>query len=573
MKTSFRIAALAAMFAVLALTSVVSAQTPLGTVFTYQGRLTLAGQPVNNTADFQFTLWDAEAAGNQVGAMSPVGNVTVANGLFTVEINANNEFGGDAFNGEARWLEIAVRSPSGQGQFTPVVPREELSATPYALFAMNADKLDGLDSSAFLQSVPIPLTLNGGSATHIIRGQNTSSAGGASGVSGLATATSGDTSGVFGQSSSNSGRGVSGTANSGFGTTYGVYGTSLSPDGRGVYGTGNTGVYGQSFSGTGWGVYGLNSGPSGTGVIGLATALSGTSSGVWGNSDSTSGRGVYGSGAYGVYGRGAQYGVYGQTSGEEATGVHGQSDGVSGTGVYGRVTDMGFEESYGGRFVADGPNGNAVWGEANSTSGVGIGVVGVSLGSVGYGMVSGGDVRIVGDLTVTGTKIGYVSDIVRNGGEEPLETGDLVEITGNADPILGNIPVIVVRKAQAANSTSVLGPMDCALDVQPIEEQEVELRSKLPARLQYEHPQYHVHKTYGAILPNGYGRAVTLGSFKAIKVDASFGAVQPGDLLVSSPNPGYAMRSDSPAIGTVVGKALGAWKHGLGAVPVLVQSR
>lgn len=147
MKTSVRIGALAAMFAVLALTSVVNAQTPLGTVFTYQGRLTLPGQPVNNTADFQFTLWDAESAGNQVGAMSPVGNVTVADGLFTVELNANNEFGGDAFNGDERWLEIAVRSPSGQGQFTTLAPRQKVTASPYAEFATRPWVTDGADIS------------------------------------------------------------------------------------------------------------------------------------------------------------------------------------------------------------------------------------------------------------------------------------------------------------------------------------------------------------------------------------------------------------------------------------------
>jgi hypothetical protein len=133
--------------AVLALTSAVSAQAPLGTVFTYQGQLELAGQPVNNTADFEFTLWDAESAGNPIGAMSPVDEVTLTDGVFTVQVNGNNEFGGDAFNGEARWLEIAVRSPSGQGIFTALAPRQGLSATPYAEFATRPWVTDGADIS------------------------------------------------------------------------------------------------------------------------------------------------------------------------------------------------------------------------------------------------------------------------------------------------------------------------------------------------------------------------------------------------------------------------------------------
>jgi hypothetical protein len=63
---------------------------------------------------------------------------------------------------------------------------------------------------------------------------------------------------------------------------------------------------------------------------------------------------------------------------------------------------------------------------------------------------------------------------------------------------------------------------------------------------------------------------VTLGAFKALKVDASYGAIQPGDLLVSSPNPGYAMRATDPELGTIIGKAIGALEEGTESIPVLV---
>jgi hypothetical protein len=56
------------------------------------------------------------------------------------------------------------------------------------------------------------------------------------------------------------------------------------------------------------------------------------------------------------------------------------------------------------------------------------------------------------------------------------------------------------------------------------------------------------------------------------KVDASFGSVQVGDMLTTSPNPGHAMRVEDPlrAFGAVIGKALGPLQQGTGLVPTLI---
>ena len=56
------------------------------------------------------------------------------------------------------------------------------------------------------------------------------------------------------------------------------------------------------------------------------------------------------------------------------------------------------------------------------------------------------------------------------------------------------------------------------------------------------------------------------------KVDASFGAVEPGDLLTTSPVSGHAMKvSDhSKATGAVLGKAMTSLESGRGLVLVLV---
>jgi trimeric autotransporter adhesin len=102
---------------------------PLGTAFTYQGELIKSGSPVTDTCDFTFGLWDADAAGNQVGN-SPQGPLAIAveNGDFTTII----DFGTGTMTGEARWLEIEVECP-GDGAPTLLAPRVELKPVPHAL--------------------------------------------------------------------------------------------------------------------------------------------------------------------------------------------------------------------------------------------------------------------------------------------------------------------------------------------------------------------------------------------------------------------------------------------------------
>jgi hypothetical protein len=81
--------------------------------------------------------------------------------------------------------------------------------------------IDGLNSTAFLQSIPVPVTLSGSSANHIIKGENTSTTDSAVGVLGLASGANGITKGVHGRSDSLSGIGVWGFASSVNGFTYG----------------------------------------------------------------------------------------------------------------------------------------------------------------------------------------------------------------------------------------------------------------------------------------------------------------------------------------------------------------
>jgi len=107
----------------------VTVQALLGTAFTYQGQLKEDGSPVNDTCDFQFSLWDAASGGAQIGTTQTATGVTVSNGLCTVQL----DFGSMAFTGDARWLEVGVRCPAGSGSYTTLSPRQALTPAPYAL--------------------------------------------------------------------------------------------------------------------------------------------------------------------------------------------------------------------------------------------------------------------------------------------------------------------------------------------------------------------------------------------------------------------------------------------------------
>jgi hypothetical protein len=160
----------------------------------------------------------------------------------------------------------------------------------------------------------------------------------------------------------------------------GVYGVARSGtvDGVGVKGAGPFGVRGE---GTTTGVYGSS---SGTGVYGYSSGSYANSYGVYGRSNNYIGvRGIGGSGGgdyggyfdgyYGVYGNGTGYGGYFKGG---SSGVHGGGGG--GYGVHGWSNDY-----IGGYF-----------GTSNANS---------------YGVYSYGDLRVIGDITKTGT-VSFVED-------------------------------------------------------------------------------------------------------------------------------------------------------------------
>ena len=107
-----------------------AAQTPLGTAFTYQGRLTDGGGPASGVYDFQLILMDAAAGGSQVGPIVTRDDVTVANGLFTLRIDF-----GAVFTGSKRFLEVHVRPGASTGGYTLLGTPQELTPSPNAVFS------------------------------------------------------------------------------------------------------------------------------------------------------------------------------------------------------------------------------------------------------------------------------------------------------------------------------------------------------------------------------------------------------------------------------------------------------
>ena len=340
-------------------------QASVGTAFTYQGRLLDNGTPVEGTCGFGLSLYGSLTGPDQIGTTQDKPSIPVSNGYFTV---SDLDFGTGAFDGNARYLEIAV--DCGGGPVT-LDPRVALNATPYA---------HSLRPGAKVEGTGIALQL-------------TTSATSGSALDAIASASSGDAAAVYGSSSSSGGSGLSGRNTS---SGYGVYGSSSG--GYGVYGRSGigsakvplatgVGVWGDGDSTVG--VYGTSNGAGG--VVGWSTSSAGvggvSASGHGVHGASSSGAGVHGTapntGTVGIASSTAMgYGVYGRNASSSGAGVYGEAGHSNGTGVRG-----------------DSANGPGVDGSSDS----GNGVMGSSTSGDGVRGVSSGGSGVQGTATVTGT--------------------------------------------------------------------------------------------------------------------------------------------------------------------------
>ena len=145
MKTTKMLTILVLSLGLMVCTAELARAAPMGTAFTYQGRLMDANDTADGLYDFEFKLWMDPCEivyPPQVGDTLTMNDLDVIDGYFTVELDFNSPF---AFNGYARWLETAVRpgDSNDPNAFVTLSPRQELTPTPYAIYAKTAGGVPG----------------------------------------------------------------------------------------------------------------------------------------------------------------------------------------------------------------------------------------------------------------------------------------------------------------------------------------------------------------------------------------------------------------------------------------------
>ncbi|MCI0397074.1 MAG: hypothetical protein L0332_00315 [Chloroflexi bacterium] len=547
---------------------------PLGAGFTFQGRLLDDGIPIDGLCDLRFKLFDAAAGGSQLGVSHTVNNVNVEDGLFTATVNAGNQFGSNAFTGEARWLEALVGCPAGGGVYYVLSPRYPLEAAPYALSIRPGAVISG--------------ALPGGTGLSAYN----------PGSGGTALYGEGHTFGVQGVSTAAGGIGVQGTGSTGMigsGGPYGIIGSASDAGGYGVLGTA------VATSGASHGVVGSSASPNGTGVWGTNSSTGGFAYGVFGEITSVSGVGV------GVFGRAPFYGIFGEATGngvgaigrattglgvygEGVTGVMGAAVGTSGAnyGVYGISNSA---SGYAGYFINSSSNGVALYAEGsgagrlkavlrlNNTEAV-QGMAAYFTNSSNFANThfeNGGSGQVLwlvnGGTDAAGTGGGDFITAVNNPGSDTqfrvLTTGEVRSDVGFNTPAADFAEMLPAVAGLAPGDVLVIGP-----DGRLMRSSEAYQASV--AGVYSTQPGFVGGQPVEGELEDHVPLAVV--GVVPVKASAENGPILPGDMLTTSATPGHAMRAEPLEIdgftfypsGVVIGKALEGLDKDTGVILMLV---
>lgn len=182
----------------------------------------------------------------------------------------------------------------------------------------------------------------------------------------------------------------------------------------------------------------------------------------------------------------------------------------------------------------------AIAGFNRRPDGTGAAIYGEKAGDVGHAGFFKGNVHVTGNITTDG-------DVILSGADcaEEFDVLDTAAVADGSVMVLGDGGCLQV--SCAAYDKKVAGVISGAGTYRP--GIVLDRRSSDRAR-----------------------RAIALVGKVYCRVDASYGAIELGDLLTTSPTPGHAMKAvdSTRAFGCVLGKALRAVKEGQDLIPILV---
>jgi hypothetical protein len=550
---------------------------PLGTAFTYSGRLKYQNQPANGAFDLQVKLFNDPVLNNpnnQVGQTLTISALSVANGLFVTSL----DFGGGIFNGTAYWLEIWAR-PSGNNPppYTLLSPRQPLNPAPYSLFAPLADTANNAAVNSVANS---SIQNNAVSASKIASGQVVKSL-----------------NGLFDNVSLQAGANVTLTPN-GNALTIGSIG------GSGSWSlTGNSGTTpGQNFLGTTdneplefWvnNARALRFENSSTfngitkqfvdsiNVIGgflnnrVVNGAGGATISGGGFYDSQFNINYYNEvgAAYGSIGGGANNRVealYGTVPGGLNNQANGYASFAAGLNAH-AVHDKSFLWSDGAVVNSSGPNLFEVYSRSGATFHTGNGY-----------LTADGPFLVVNGL---GSEQAYFGG---DGVGSDVQIGSLNSGIANVslwNATSGSYMNLYVATLTITGGSDLAEPFAISTEGIP-EGSVVVIDEQHPGQLKLSSEPYDTRVAGVVSGANGInpgislkqkgrlddGRNVALSGRVYVLADADKGPIQPGDLLTSSSTPGHAMRATDHvrAQGAVLGKAMGALPRGKGLLLVLV---
>jgi hypothetical protein len=579
---------------------------PVGSSFTYQGRLIENGADASGQYDLRFRLFDDATAGSQAGLTVTVAPLSVTNGMFIAQL----DFGSGIFDGTAYWLEIGVRTNGSMSAYEDLSPRQAITATPYALHALSAATVaanaigtvsiqDASITAAKIGSGQVVKSLNGlKDAVTLAAGANVSITPGGNTLTFdfLAPAPAWS---LTGNAGTTPGVNFLGTTDDRPLDLYANYnrGLRLSYHGRTV--SSELGFFLST-----WGMNvlgGLDANYIGEDVIGGTIAGGGV------------GSGSFFSPSYSSNSITADFGSIGGGAGNAIRGIYGAIP-----GGFQNEANGSYSFAAGRRAKAD-RDGSFVWNSysqpAHAFSPTRFHVFAENGFSVDYGAqrVDGGGSHWAGFGVFPGQTLStwtgaFLEDsgdwhsryliAYGEGGEQAYLGGDGagndVQL-GSLNPTVSNIAAYNAATGQYMNmivrTLTIIGGADLA---EPFAVGDAEIPEGSVVIIDDAHPGHLTVSTQAydtrvaGVVSGANGvkpgiqmsqRGVVEGTENIaltgrvyVKVDASRGAIKPGDLLTTSDTPGHAMKVREPARaqGAILGKAMGALEDGQGLVLVLV---